>query len=142
MKRTDKIEDQVRKFEVATNAGKDKVVLDSLLAAQMQSKSATSFAVKAGIVAVAAGIMILTAIWLSGTLEKNNLPPAKSGKSVAAGPQLPSELISVMSLNTAFYRGGMEAVEKQFDQDEKKAAPKSSEHVTAGQLMCELSGDC
>jgi hypothetical protein len=143
MNPTDKIEERTREFEVETNAGKDKAILESLLAAQKQSQCRTPtfgrIAVKAGIIGVAAGIIIISVIWLPGTHEKNTLPPAGSGNTTASG--LPSEMITAMSLNRAFYRGGMEAVEKQFEQDEKKSTLKSFEQITTKQLMCELSGD-
>jgi hypothetical protein len=146
MKPTDKIEARIRKYEIETNAGKDNAFLNSLLTAQAQSHCGTSglgrTAVKAGIVAVAAGIVLVSLLWLSGLCGTRRPSPVRSLNTAASNPQASSGMITAMSLNTAFYRGGMEAVEKQFEQAEKKEMHKSYEQVTREQLMCELLGGC
>jgi hypothetical protein len=147
MKRTDKIEKRLREFKVETNAEKDKAVLDSLLAAQARCECGkASFIwgviVKGGIVAAAAGVVIMLAIKLPGTSRENeNSRPAGGGKIAATRVQSLSELMSVISLNTVFRDGGMEAVEKRFNEVEKRVRPGLKERITINQLMCELD-DC
>jgi hypothetical protein len=152
MKRTDKIEGRIEKFRVETNAEKDKAVLDSLIAAQAKSKCGApgfiwGIVVKGGIIAVAVGIVIMLAIKLPGTSRENEISrPVGGGKiTTTAGTtvqyQSPSELMSVISLNAVFRDGGMEAVEKRFNEVEKRVKPGIKERITINQLMCK-SDDC
>jgi hypothetical protein len=147
MKPADKIEKLVRKFEVGTNAEKDKAVLDSLLSAQARCKCGTPgfiwrVVVKGGIIAVAAGVVIMLAIKLPGMGGENVIShPAGGGETVTVRHPSLSELTSVMSLNAVFRDGGMEAVEKRFDEVEKRIKPGLKESITINQLMCELD-DC
>jgi len=141
MKRTDKIEEQIRKFEVETNAEKDKAVLDSLLTAQTQGKCGTS-GFMWRIAAVAAGFIVVSAVWWFTDGSKDEISrPAGGRETAAVRHQSLSELTSVMSLNKAFYSGGMEAVEKQFNEVEKRVKLGLKEHITINQLLCD-SDDC
>ena len=50
----------------------------------------------------------------------------------------PAELLTAMSLNLAYRRGGMEALDEQFEEAEKKVRPGLRERITIDQLICEL----
>ena len=146
MKRTDKIEKRIREFKVETNAEKDKTVLDSLLSAQARCKCGTpgfirGVVVKGGIAAVAAGVVIVSAVWLLRMSGGNEVSrPAGGGETVTVRHPSLSELTSVISLNAVFRDGGMEAVEKQFN-EVKRVKPGLKERITIDQLLCELD-DC
>lgn len=144
MKPTDKIEKRIQQFEVHTNTAKDKPILESLLTAQAQSQSSGShfgMVWKAGIVAVAAAMMLTAAVWLSGRRQLHEPYPADKTVSWAQS-QTASELTSIMSLEIAFYQGGVEAVEKQLNQAETQMTSKPDEPVTMNQWMWELLNDC
>ena len=50
----------------------------------------------------------------------------------------PAELLTTMSLNLAYRRGGMEALNEQFEEAEKKLRPQLRKRITIDQLICEL----
>ena len=52
----------------------------------------------------------------------------------------PAEMLTLASINAAYRKGGMKAIEKQFDKAEKKVKPMLRERITIGQLICELEG--
>ena len=130
---TEKIEKQIQQFKVKTNVARDKAVLESVLAVQRECEDSTAFVrtlKKVGIIAVAAGVVLIAAIWLRQTSEED--------KTIAARSENTFEKITALSLNAAFYRGGMEAVEEQFEQAEAKASSGMQECITLNQCMSEL----
>ena len=143
MRPTEKIEKLVRKFEIDTNAQKDKAVLDELLQAHANSKKARQSAAPANMgriikFAAAAAVVVLLVCWFAisniGKPEQQDM----NGQVVAVASKTPAELMSVISLNMAFRDGGMKAMEKQFDTAEQKVRPGLKERITISQLICEL----
>jgi hypothetical protein len=149
MKRTDKIEKRIREFEVKTNAEKDKSVLDLLLSVQAKGEGGMRLyrvswrtIARVGVISAAAGVVVVSAVWWFAVGGKDEISrQAGGGETAAARPQSPAEMTTLMSLNKAFYSGGMEAVEKQFNEVEKRVRPELKEHITIDQLLCE-SGYC
>ena len=140
------IEKRITEFEIETNASRDKAILESLLAVQAKSEYGTPcFAriiFKAGAIATLAVIVVVSSVLFWKTKEKNGtLSPVGNGITKTAATSSPSELITVISLNKAYYRGGMDAVDKQFEKAEKTQS-RPHESVTMDQLLCELLDDC
>lgn len=51
----------------------------------------------------------------------------------------PAELLTAMSLNLAYRRGGMEALDEQFDEALRRLGPRPS-HIMLSQLLTEFNG--
>ena len=143
MRPTEKIEKLIRKFEIDTNAPKDKTVLNELLQAHANSKRAGQSAVPTNTwriikFAAAAVVVVLAACWLIMSDRGEPKQQKTDRPVVAANPKTPAELVSVISLNMVFRDGGMKAMEKQFDTAEQKVKPGLKERITISQLICEL----
>lgn len=87
-------------------------------------------------VAVAAGIII--AIGLFVNREKPN--GQTDGPILAQAQKSPAELLTAMSLNIAYRRGGIEAVEKQSEQALKMLGPRP-EPVSIRKMLAELTNN-
>ncbi len=87
---------------------------------------------------VAAAAVIIVAI---GFFVVHQSPDEQIDKrGVPQIARSPVEMLTPLSLNIAYRKGGMKAIEKQFDKAEKKVKPMLRERITIGQLICELEG--
>ena len=68
-------------------------------------------------------------------------PPAEQidDTAVVVIGKTPAQMVSLASLNLAYRRGGMEAVERQYDEAFKNAGPRP-EKLTIEDLFAELNG--
>ncbi|MHC4759620.1 MAG: hypothetical protein ACYTE8_13310 [Planctomycetota bacterium] len=67
-------------------------------------------------------------------------PPAEQidDTAVVVVGKTPAQMVSLASLNLAYRRGGMEAMDEQFEEAEKKLRPQLRKRITIEQLICEL----
>ena len=89
--------------------------------------------------AVAAVIFIvLSLFWFA--LNDSDEPQRRQSDALvtAAAGKTPSELVSVISLNMVFRDCDMKAVERQFEQAEKKVRTSLRESISIDQLISEL----
>jgi hypothetical protein len=86
-----------------------------------------------GGLAMAATILIAVAILFMQKPSREASGPAAGG---SASESSPAKMVSMMSLSTAFRRGGMEALDRQFETAIEKLGPRPN-----GLSMAELYGD-
>lgn len=138
----------IKNVKIKTNPEINKVVLNDLLNRLDKSKGKYSaemnvwriiiksrmarFAVAAVIIAVVC--LFFTHHNRNGQIEIPKIVQTSESKS-------PAELTSRISLNIAFRRGGIEAVEEQLAKAEKIRNQGLKERITIEQLLCEL-GQC
>jgi hypothetical protein len=82
---------------------------------------------------MAATILIAVAILFMQKPSREASGPAAGG---SASESSPAKMVSMMSLLTAFRRGGMEALDRQFETAIEKLGPRPN-----GLSMAELYGD-
>ena len=128
------------KLPVTTSSDLDKRVLANSINTLENTKIANPANIwltiaHSRITQIAAVFIVISAICLFSLSENNG-----TGSGIAAQATTPSELLSLVSLNTAFREGDMEAVEKQLDRAEKLTKPKQNERLTIDQLICDLDG--
>ncbi len=145
--------DEIKKiFESAglkTNPQIDEAIIDEMIKAQKASISEKTsreiniwrIIIKSRMVKFAAAAVIIAAICLFFTHHSRD--GQIEAQKIAQTPESRAsvKLTSLISLNSAFRRGGIEAVEKQFAEAEKKAKRGSKEYLTISRLLCEL-GQC
>jgi hypothetical protein len=134
----------IKNAKVKTNPQVNKAVLNDLLSTLDKSKgkqpNILRIFVKSRIAKFAVAAGIIAAFYLffnynrSIPIEAPKIPQISESKT-------PAQLTTILSLNMAFGRGGMEAVEKQFVEADKKIRQSLKERVTIKQLLCELN-DC
>ncbi|MFA5554791.1 MAG: hypothetical protein WCZ89_02745 [Phycisphaerae bacterium] len=92
-------------------------------------------------IAIAAAVTIIAAAWFVFTYQKpkEQIEPLQT-MQIYKSESL-SELTSTMSLNAAFQRGGIKAVEEQLAKADKKISRGLKEQLTIKQLLCELGQD-
>ncbi len=140
MKRTENIEEHVRreKPHVTTGRSMDKRVLDDSYAAMDERLAATKRGPVAAIhlrrtmrlAAAAAVAIIVTGLFLTRDRHAPN-QPARPPQLAA---QSPAMMVSMMSLRTAYQRGGWEALDRQFRDTLGQLGPASS-GLSMGQLL-------
>ena len=120
------------------------MVLNDLLGTLDKSKgtqpSILRIFVKNRIVKFAIAAGIVTAFYLFFNYDRS-VPIEAPKIAQISESKTPAQLTTIISLNMAFGRGGMDAVEKQVVEADKKARQSLKEHVTIKQLLCELN-DC
>ena len=84
-----------------------------------------------GRLAVAASIILVVGLFLVRTE-----PPAPKPVPPAIAHAAPARMVSMISLSTTFRRGGMEALDKQFDRALDELGPRPN-----GALMADLLSD-
>lgn len=84
-----------------------------------------------GSLAVAASIVLVVGLFLVRTG-----PPAPKPVPPAVAHAAPARMVSMISLSTTFRRGGMEALDKQFDRALDELGPRPN-----GALMADLLSD-
>jgi len=88
----------------------------------------------------AAIVVVLAACWLIVSDKSKPEQHKTTGLEIAVISETPAELVSVITLNTAFQNGGMQAMEKQFEKAEEKVKPGLKTRLTVDELICELYG--
>lgn len=151
MKKAKNTEEQIKdvytnKLQVATGSDLDKRVMANSMNALENAKSVNSANIwvtvaHSRITQVAAVFVVVSAICLFSLSDNGQLKQHNGNWSeIATQSAIPSELLSLVSLNIAFRDGDMEAVDKQFDKFEKMRNPKLKTRLTIDQLICELDG--
>ena len=148
MRRRKNIEKIIKKFDIDVNPGRDRDIFDELQKAQSESRQTDALRPnvwralvkrKVARTAVAAAIIIVLSLFWFAVNESEELQRRQSDRFVAtAASKTPSELVSVISLNIVFRDGDMKAVERQFEQAEKKVMPTLRESIVIDQLISEL----
>jgi len=148
MKSESEIERLAKKIRFSPNAAADERILTSAEAALEKSIKAKPAALqpniwrtvaRSRIAQIAAVLIVLSAICLLTLSDRGELEQQETdGPVVAVRSKTPAELVSAISLNMVFRDVDMEAMEKQFDEAEKKVKPGLKERLTIDQLICEL----
>jgi hypothetical protein len=87
---------------------------------------------------LAAAAVIIVAIGLL-MIYRNPSEPQDPSKQTASVPKSPADMLSAMSLNLAWRRGGMEAIDEQSDKAFEMLGTKPAE-TTIEELRIELNG--
>jgi len=132
----------IKNAKIRTSPDVNKAVLNDLIDTLDKSKNERSADMDVWkIIKFAAAAVIIIVICFffthhsrNGRIETPKVVRTSESKS-------PAQLTSLVSLNMAFRRGGMEAVEKQFAEADKKVRQSLKERITIEQLLCEL-GEC
>jgi len=150
MKQEKNIKKLIRNAPMKTNSKVNEAVLNSLFYELDKSKKADlaisrpsiwRVVIKSRMVKFAAAIVIIAAICLFFTHYSRDRQIETSKITQISELKTPAKLTSLISLNSAFRRGGMEAVEKQFAEAEQKINRGSKKCITTEQMLCEL-GQC
>jgi hypothetical protein len=150
MKTAEKIKKLFCKSNVTVSSKvNDKILSDTFRAFEKSMNTQSGYSrpnvwrvlVKSRIVrmAVTAAIFIVLALCWFSVIDNGELQRRQSDRLVAAvAGKTPAEMVSVISLNMVFRDGDMKAVERQFEQAEKKVKPTLRESVVIDQLISEL----
>ncbi len=143
MRPTENIKRFVKNVKIKTNPEVNKAVLNDLLNTLDKSKVAQpnilGIFIKSRLAKLAVAAVIIAAVCLFFAHHNRN-EQIESPKIVqTVESKSPAELTTIVSLNAAFRRGGMEAVEKQFTEADKKVRRSLKEPMTIEQLLCELN---
>ena len=93
---------------------------------------------KSPITRIAAAAVIIIAIGFFAVYQGPDEQIETVG--ILEASRTPAEMLTLASINAAYRKGGMKAMEKQFDKVEKKVKSTLRERITIGQLICELEG--
>ena len=139
MKPTDNTEDFVRcgKAKVATDPQMDKRVLDDSFAAMDETvagkSSVARIILQSRAIKLAAAAVIIIAV---GLLVNQPEPPEQEPPEIGKVVKSPVEMLSAMSLNMAYRRGGLEAMDdlsnKAFEKLGSKPARVSVRELLTG----------
>jgi hypothetical protein len=92
---------------------------------------------KSRLIRLAAAAVVIVA---AGVLFYSKDPPDLIKESTTVRVEkTPAELLTVMSLNLAYRRGGMEELDEQFDEALRKLGPRRS-RIMLSQLLMEFNG--
>ena len=148
MERPEKIKRFIKKAPIETNPEKDKEILGALLRASDNAKDTTSAArnsawrlimeSKMTKFAAAAIFIVLALFWFALNDSDEPQRQQSDGLVAAAVSKTPAQLVSAISLNMVFRYGDMKAVEKQFEQAEKKVRPTLRESIAIDRLISEM----
>jgi len=142
MKPTDKTEDFVRrgKAGVTTGARMDKRVLEDSFAAMDESSagrlSPIRIILQSRAARLAAAAVIIIAV---GLVVNQSSPPEQAPPPISTAARSPAEMLSVMSLNMAYRRGGIEAVDDVSNEAFKALGSKPAK-VSLAELLAESNG--
>jgi hypothetical protein len=135
----------IKNAKIKTNPEINNAVLNDLLDTLDKSKIAQpnilGIFIKSRMAKFAAAAVIIVVVCLFFTHYGRNRQIEIPKIAQISESKSPAELTSLISLKVAFRRGGMEAVEKQFAEADKKVRQSSKERITIDQLLCEL-GQC
>ncbi|UCE46245.1 MAG: hypothetical protein JSW47_11540, partial [Phycisphaerales bacterium] len=135
-------EDFVRrgKTKVATNSQMDKRVLDDSFAVMDETVAGKSSVVRMILQSRAAKLAAAAVIIIAvGLLVNQSSPPEQKPPEIGNVAESPAEMLSVMSLNMAYRRGGMEAVDDVSDKAFKALGSKP-DSVSLRELLTESNG--
>jgi hypothetical protein len=143
MKPTEDIERFVRrgKPDVTTGRAMDKRVLDDSFDAMDKAisagkPSAAGMILRSRAVRLAAAAVIIVAVGLLMVYRK---PPVQPPPGIASAAKSPAEMLTAMSLNMAWRRGGIEAVDEQSSKAFEMLGSKPAK-VSIQELLVELNG--
>jgi hypothetical protein len=146
MKPKQNLEQLIKRLHLKAGADFHQRTISDALRAQAISKKAKPASagpnigriiLKSPIVKIAfAALIILTVSFLVFT---PNSVEKKDKATVTKITKSPAELLTVASLNMAFRRGGIKAVEKQFEEAVEKLGPRP-EKISANELLAEFNG--
>jgi len=140
MKPTENIEEFVRleKPHVTTGGAMDKRTLNDSFAAMDENIRANKLGA-AGIILrsraarFAAAAVIILAVGLLMVYRNPAVPPPNT----VSAAESPAEILTVASLNIAYRRGGMRAVEKQYEEAAEMRGPRPAE-ISLQELLAEF----
>jgi hypothetical protein len=146
MRPTQNLEELIKRLHFKTGANLHERTISDALQAQAKSKEIKSASVglitwriilKSPIIKIAlASLIILTVsffVYNSSPVEKVDTV------NVTKVTESPAELLTVASLNMAYRRGGIKAIEKQCDEAIDKLGPQPAK-MTAKELLAEFNG--
>ncbi len=143
MKPTDNIEEFVRleKPHVTTGGSMDKRTLNDSFAAMDETvrankPSAAGIILRSRAARLAAAAVIIVAV---GLLMVYRNPPVQQQPQTISVAKSPAEMLSAMSLNLAWRRGGIEAVDDQ-SQEAFRMLGSQSVRVSIRELLAESNG--
>ena len=143
MKPTENIEEFVKleKPHVTTGGTMDKRTLNDSFAAMDETiragkPSAAGIILRSRTARLAAAAVILVA---AGLLMVYRNPPVQQPQQTASVPKSPAEMLTAMSLNMAWRRGGIEAMDEQSGKAFKMLESKPAK-ASIQELLVELNG--
>ena len=86
--------------------------------------------------AIAAGIILIVGLFVFRPETQVNVEPQEVVKVTT---QTPAELMSLMSINLAYNRGGLDEVEKQYEKAITEIGPRPAQ-ITIAELLAESNG--
>jgi len=137
------------KLQVTTSSKLDKRVLTNSMSTLDKVKSEKSVSPQPGIwnivarsriIQIASVIIVISAISLVTLSENDELERYETAvPGVAAKTEMPAKSLNLISLNIAYRKGGMEAVEKQYEKAFNRTGPRPVK-LTVEDLFMELNG--
>ena len=146
MRSTEDIENRIKNVNIIIDAEHNKRVFSNILQAFEKSK-AKEFAPtwpniwriisRSPITKIAAAVVIILAVSFLSTHQN---PGKQEQPGIAKVTKSPVEMMTAISLERAFRRGGIEAVEEQCKQAFKPIAPRK-ERSSIKQILAEINGN-
>ena len=146
MRPTQNLEELIKKLHYKAGSDLHERTISDALQAQAKSKKAKSTSAKPNIVRILlenpivkiafAAVIIIAAIFFvynSRRIEKDDIV------NVTEITKSPADLLTLASLNMAYRRGGIKAIEKQCDEVVDKLGPQP-EDITIKELLAESNG--
>lgn len=143
MKSVNSIIKSLKKLHVPTSPELDERIFREISRAIAQAENRKSASLQPGvwrIIKFAVAAVIIIAVYLSFNYDRSMETETPKIVEISVSKS-PAELTTLASLNAAFSRGGMEAVEKQLTEADKKINQRPRERITVEKLLCEL-GQC
>ncbi len=146
MRRKKDTEKRVKNVKLAVNADANRKVFGHIAQAFDKSKARESAEhppgacrriAKPAIATLAAAAVIIVAI---GFVIHRASREETDGQTASAAAKSPGEMLTVLSLNIAYRKGGMEAVGKQYDKAFKMFGPRPAQ-ISIQELLAEFNGD-
>lgn len=149
MRSAENIKKRIKNTTIKTNPQVNKAVLNDLLDRMDRAEGVSINArqpniwrmiAKSRIGQIAAMIIVVSAICLVTLSDKDELERYETAvPGVAAKTEMPAKSLSLISLNIAYRKGGMEAVEKQYEKAFNRTGPRFVK-LTVEDLFMELNG--
>ncbi len=143
MKPTENIEEFVKleKPQVTTGGEMDKRTLDASFAAMDETirankPSAAGIILRSRVARLAAAAVIIVAV---GLLMVYRNPGEQQQPQTVSAAKSPVEMMTTMSLTIAYRKGGMEAVEEQYNEAFKLIGPRP-ESLSVKHILAEFNG--
>jgi hypothetical protein len=149
MRSAENIKKRIKNTTIKTNPQVNKAVLNDLLDRMDRAERVSINArqpniwrmvAKSRIGQIAAMIIVVSTICLVILSDKDELERYEAaGPGVAAKTEMPAKPLILISLNIAYRKGGMEAVEKQYEKAFNRTGPRPVK-LTVEDLFMELNG--